>query len=229
MTHQQENTIALQTVYDRIAVLLRDRGIHQWRDTAEKGNLPIMTSETRQLMRELREDHAKMTLVLNVLDNIVGLAESNEDPDFELVDEIMRYMTVYPDAVHHPKEDVIYSVLKRRRPDLAEGLDDVPADHREIATLGMNLRDDVEAINAGAAVRRKQFIAVASEYIRRLRDHMAWEEEDLFRRVDEMIGEEDLSIDVEKYQHIKDPVFELEIESVFGRLTASLKSNGKLV
>lgn len=188
-----------------------------------------MTSETRQLMRELREDHANMALVLNVLDKIVGLAESNEDPDFELVDEIMRYMTVYPDAVHHPKEDVIYSVLKRRRPDLAEGLDDVAADHREIATLGMNLRDDVEAINAGAAVRRKQFIKVASEYIRRLRDHMAWEEEDLFRRVDEMIGEEDLSIDVEKYQHIKDPVFELEIESVFGRLTASLKSNGKLV
>ena len=57
---------------------------------------------------------------------------------------------------------------------------------------------------------------------------MQWEEEDLFKRVDEMIGDAGQAFDVEKYQHIKDPVFELEIESVFGRLTASLKSDGKL-
>jgi len=187
-----------------------------------------MEADTRKLLQELREDHRNMALVLGVLEDTIEFAKSDNDPDFELVDEIMRYMTVYPDAVHHPKEDVIYSALKKSRPDLTEGLDDVAADHREIATLGMNLRDDVDAINAGAAVRRKQFIEVASEYVRRLRDHMTWEEEDLFRRVDEMIGDEGLSIDVEKYQHSKDPVFELEIESVFGRLTTNLKSSGKL-
>jgi len=178
---------------------------------------------------ELREDHRNMTLVLNILDRIADIAKAGEDPDFELVDEIMRYMTVYPDAVHHPKEDVVYTELKKRRPDLAVDLDDVPADHREIAELGSRLRDDVEAIIAGAAVRRENFIKDTSEYVQLLREHMQWEEEDLFRRVDEMIGEEGQAFDVEKYQHIKDPVFELEIESVFRRLTASLKGDGKLV
>ncbi len=169
-----------------------------------------------------------MALVLNILDKIAGSAKAGEDPDFELVDEIMRYMTVYPDAVHHPKEDVVYTELKRSRPDLAVDLEDVPADHREIAVLGSKLRDDVEAIIAGAAVRRENFVEDTSEYVQQLRDHIQWEEEDLFRRVDEMIDEEEPSIDVEKFQHIKDPVFELEIESVFGRLKASLKSDGKL-
>lgn len=169
-----------------------------------------------------------MALVLNILDNIAGLAKSGEDPDFELVDEIMRYMTVYPDAVHHPKEDVVYKELMKSRPHLIDGLDDVAADHQEIATLGSRLRDDVEAIVAGAAVRREHFVEDASEYVYRLRQHMQWEEEDLFPRVDEMLDEDSLPIDVERFQHIKDPVFELEVESGFRRLMASLKSDGKL-
>ena len=73
----------------------------------------------------------------------VKQAYKGEDPDFELVAEIMRYMTVYPDAVHHPKEDIIYTRLRNEREDLAEGLDDVTHDHEMIATLGGRLRDDV--------------------------------------------------------------------------------------
>lgn len=185
-----------------------------------------MGINTRQLMGELRQDHRNMTLVLNILDQTAGLARSGEDPEFELIDEIMRYMTVYPDAVHHPKEDVIYAELRKTRPDLAAGLDNIPSDHREIAALGSKLRDDVEAIIAGAAVRRESFVKDATDYVQRLREHMQWEEDDLFKRVDEMIGDDDQPIDVEEFQHIRDPVFGLEIESVFGRLVASLKDDG---
>ncbi len=184
-----------------------------------------MGFDTRQLLDELREDHRNMALVLNVLDNIIASARSGENPDFELVDEIMRYMTVYPDAVHHPKEDVIYSELKKGRPDLVDGLDDVPTDHREIAELGTKLRDDVEAVIAGAAVRREHFVEDASEYVRRLREHIKWEEEDLFQRVEEMIKEDAVAVDIDQFQHIKDPVFELEVESAFRRLLVSLKSD----
>lgn len=166
-----------------------------------------------------------MALVLNVLDNIMAFARSGDDPDFELVDEIMRYMTVYPDAVHHPKEDVIYSELKKSRPDLVNGLDDVPTDHREIAALGTKLRDDVEAVIAGAAVRREHFVEDASNYVRRLREHMNWEEEDLFQRIEEMIKEDTVAVDVNQFQHIKDPVFELAVESAFRRLLVSLNSD----
>ncbi len=183
-----------------------------------------MGTDTRQLLEELREDHRNMALVLNVLEEITDSARSGDDPDFDLVDEIMRYMTVYPDAVHHPKEDVVYDELKKGGSGQVAGLDDVPADHREIAELGTKLRDDVEAINAGAAVRREHFVEDASKYVRRLRKHMLWEEEDLFKRVDEMLGEDSLAIDVERFRHIKDPVFELEIESGFKRLMTSLKS-----
>jgi hemerythrin-like domain-containing protein len=184
-----------------------------------------MGTDTRVLLEELREDHRNMALVLDVLENTVEKVAIGNDPDFDLIDEVMRYMTVYPDAVHHPKEDVVYAELKAERPDLSDDLKDVPEDHKQIAALGTKLRDDVEAIVAGAAVRRERFIADALNYIGRLRRHMQWEEKDLFTRIDTMVGDGPNQVDVDEFLHIKDPVFELEVEAAFRRLISSLKSN----
>ncbi|NCF15203.1 MAG: hypothetical protein GWP62_07840 [Gammaproteobacteria bacterium] len=183
-----------------------------------------MDTDARELMTELREDHRNMATVLDLMDRIVVQMEAGKDPDFELFDEMMRYMTVYPDAVHHPKEDIVYGQLRSRRADLAEDLDHVPDDHNDIAHLGSLLRDEIEAINAGAAVRREKMIEDTSAYILRLRNHMRWEEEDLFKRIDKMLDDEPHAVDIEDLGHIKDPVFELEIEAGFRRLLASLRS-----
>jgi len=186
-----------------------------------------MESDARELMTELREDHRNMAVVLDLLDEIVAIMGNGDDPDFELLDEIMRYMTVYPDAVHHPKEDVVYQQLRDKRPDLADGLEDVPGEHRDIARLGLLLRDEIDAVVAGAAVRREQMIADTSAYSTRLREHMSWEEQDLFARVDSMLEDAPQQVDVARYEHIKDPVFELEIEAGFRRLMASLKPDSQ--
>jgi len=182
-----------------------------------------MDTDARELMTELREDHRNMTIVLNLLDELVEQMDAGKDPDFELFDEIMRYMTVYPDAVHHPKEDIVYEQLRAARPDLAEDLDHVPDDHSDIAHLGSLLRDEVEAVNAGAAVRRNKMIEDTVAYVMRLRNHMQWEEEDLFRRIDKMLDSESQKVDISDYEHIKDPVFELEIEAGFRRMIASIR------
>jgi hemerythrin-like domain-containing protein len=182
-----------------------------------------MSPNAKTLMQELRDDHRNMSTVLDLLDDVVQATTAGKDPDFELIDEIMRYMTVYPDAVHHPKEDIVYRQLRTERPDLAEGLDDVPADHLAIAELGTALRDDVEAINMGGAVRRQKLIDDMSGYVDRLRRHMNWEESDLFKRIDRMLEESKPEVDVSQYDHSKDPVFELEIEAGFRRLMTSLQ------
>lgn len=182
-----------------------------------------MDTDARELMTELREDHRNMAIVLDLMDRLVEEMEAGKDPDFELFDEIMRYMTVYPDAVHHPKEDIVYERLRSERADLADNLDHVPDDHNDIAHLGSLLRDEIEAVNAGAAVRRDKMIEDTSAYILRLRNHMRWEEEDLFLRVDKMLDDEPHKVDVSDIEHIKDPVFELEIEAGFRRLLASLR------
>ncbi len=182
-----------------------------------------MESTNQLILTELREDHRNMAVILDLLEETAATTKAGDDPDFLLIEEIMRYMMVYADAVHHPKEDLIFAELQTHRPDLAEGLDDVPEDHWLIAALGTRLRSDVDAIIAGAAVRREQLIADINQYVRRLRSHMHWEEDDLFPRVDKMIAEDSHGIKVGDFLRIKDPVFEPEIESAFRRVMASLR------
>lgn len=191
-------------------------------DNALDGHDSRMETDARILMQELRLDHRNMAVVLDLLDNVIAEMEAGNDPDFELFDEIMRYMTIYPDAVHHPKEDVVYEKLREKRPDLSEDLAHVPDDHRRLAELGALLRADVEAVNAGAAVRREKMIEDTAAYSRFLREHMQWEEDDLFKRIDLMLDAEPYKVDVSSIEHIKDPVFELEIEAGFRRLMESL-------
>ena len=181
-----------------------------------------MSVELSQVIEELREDHGNLRLLLDLLESESDTVTVDDEPDFELLHDIMQYMTVYSDAVHHPKEDVVYEKLRSKRPDLSEDLAHVPDDHRRIAELGLLLRSDVEAINAGAAVRREKMIEDTRAYITCLREHMTWEEEDLFRRIDLMLDAEPYKVDVSSIEHIKDPVFELEIEAGFRRLMDSL-------
>ena len=142
--NHQGTTGLLQSVYANISDLLRNgRGFSRYAAFLTEAKIALMETDARILMDELRLDHRNMAIVLNIMDGLLEEMEDGKDPDFELLEEIMRYMTIYPDAVHHPKEDVMYEKLRAKRPDLAEDLDHVPDDHRDIARLGSVLRKKI--------------------------------------------------------------------------------------
>ncbi len=182
-----------------------------------------MDNNVANVLTELRQDHKNMGLMLNLLEQESNRLYVGDDPDFELLHDIMHYMTVYPDAVHHPKENRIYAELKAVRPDLSSGFDRITVDHRQIARLSVRLRNDVASVNAGGVVRRKSVVADMLRYVNTLRGHMQWEELDLFRRVEEMIAEGHELIEAATILQTSDPVFGKQVEAKFSRLYESLE------
>jgi hemerythrin-like domain-containing protein len=182
-----------------------------------------MEKNVSLLLRDLRQDHRNMGLMLNLLELESNRLFDGGDTDFELIHDIMHYMTVYPDAVHHPKEDRIYAELKAVRPDLSSGFGRITVDHRLIAALGMKLRDEVATINAGGFVSKNAVVSDALRYVNTLRGHMQWEELDLFRRVEEMVREGHALIEAATLMPSADPVFGPEVEENFGRLFESVR------
>jgi len=164
-----------------------------------------------------------MSLMLNLLERESNRLFDGEQTDFELMHDIMHYMTVYPDAVHHPKEDRIYAELKAVRPDLASGFERISVDHRSIAAQSMMLRNDIAALDAGSVINRKSVVADALRYVNTLRGHMQWEELELFRRVEEMVREGHELIEAATVLQSADPVFGPEVEESFARLFAAVK------
>jgi hemerythrin-like domain-containing protein len=183
-----------------------------------------MTIRMADILDDLREDHRNMAILLNLLERETERIRKGEKPDFELIHDIMRYMTVYSDAVHHPKEDLLYAAIKTERPSFAAELERVGPEHRELAGLGERLRNDIEAVVSGATVSRKRLIADTEEYVRKLLHHMAWEEGDLFRRASELINDEKaMFVDVSDFDTL-DPVFGPEREHSFANLLQNIKA-----
>jgi hemerythrin-like domain-containing protein len=175
------------------------------------------------LLDDLRADHRNMIAMLDLLGTETGHIRDGEKPDYEMLHDIMRYMTVYSDAVHHPKEDIIYTTLKATDPELSSGLERIEAEHREIAELGETLRNDVEAIASGATITRERIVADMTNYTRRLREHIEWEEEDLFPRADALAKEESsMFVDISHLDDV-DPVFGPEREHSFANLLQNIK------
>jgi len=182
-----------------------------------------MSNAVSKLLEELRQDHRNMAKMLILLERESNLIYDDVNPDYEILHDIMHYMTVYPDAVHHPKEDRIYAELKVVRPDLASGFARITVDHRDIAEQGMKLRDELASIEAGSMVLRKKVVADALRYVNMLRSHMQWEELDLFHRVEEMIAEGHDFLDESLFRQSIDPVFGAEVEQQFGKLYESIE------
>ncbi len=182
-----------------------------------------MTILLADLLNDLREDHRNMAIMLDLLSRQVDHVREGERPDYELIHDIMRYMTTYSDAVHHPKEDVLYASMRAEKPEAAEGLERVEPEHIEIAELGEALRNDVEAVASGAPVTREKLIEDAQNYIGMLRRHMAWEEEDLFRRARDLVqGEREMFVDISNFDTL-DPVFGPERQHSYENLLQNIK------
>ena len=182
-----------------------------------------MTILLADLLDDLREDHRNMSVMLDLLTNQINHIRDGERPDYELIHDIMRYLTVYSDAVHHPKEDLLYASMKAEQPDLEHDLERVGPEHREIAGRGEILRADVEAVASGVAVTRERLIEDATEYVSTLRKHMAWEEEDLFQRAEELVKDESaMFVDISHLDTL-DPVFGAEREHSFANLLENIK------
>lgn len=187
-----------------------------------------MTIRLADILEDLRQDHRNMSVMLDLLEREIERVSDGENADFELIHDIMRYMTVYSDAVHHPKEDVLYEAIRDTHPEFAAGLEKVAPEHRKLAQLGETLRNDIEAIVSDAPVTRTRVVANAGEYVSFLRRHMNWEEKDLFRRADSLANAETaMFVDIAHLDGL-DPVFGPEREHSFANLLQNIRDMSNL-
>lgn len=182
-----------------------------------------MTMQVSRVMEELREDHRNLTVLLNVLEREIERLEAAETPDFELLHDIMTYMTGYPDAVHHKKEDWVYARMAAARSNMQGDLERIEGDHEEICEFGNKLLGDIREIEAGAFLSRESVVEDARRYLKRQRDHMRWEDTYMFPLIDSMESELDLSTPSPKIADMPDPVFGPEVLESFDTLFRAIQ------
>ena len=182
-----------------------------------------MSVKLIQVLAELREDHRNLRLLLNLLESESASITVDDEPDFELMHDIMQYMTVYSDAVHHPKEDLVYGLIREHDTEMAPSLEQVEPEHLDITKLGTTLRNDIEAIISGTAVTRDRLESDLQDYVALLRTHIGWEEDELFPVADSLAAKNGAAgIDVGLFPD-EDPLFGATTATSFRNLLTYLQ------
>ncbi len=128
----------------------------------------------------LRQDHRNMTALLRMLARQVDEFRSDKRPDYDVISAILEYFMSFPDAHHHPREDMIFAKLSDRDPRAAETIGDLLSEHRELAARAHEFSTNLRAVLEEAEIPREAVARCARRFIDRQQQHIDMEESAFF-------------------------------------------------
>jgi hypothetical protein len=99
-------------------------------------------------------EHVNFATLLNRLEAELERFHKGESPDYELMLDIMFYMTHYPDALHHPKEDLAFARIKERQAGARAIVDELAGQHAQLKETGEALVHVLDEIVNGTITSR---------------------------------------------------------------------------
>ena len=132
------------------------------------------------VLDKLTADHAHIGRLLELFEEQVQLIHAGQNPDASLMQDIMGYMTHYPDLIHHPLEELVFEHILKRDPGAREILQSLHNQHDELAHAGHDLKMCVDSLESESLVRRDVLDKLSSDYLCALKQHMRDEEEHAF-------------------------------------------------
>jgi hemerythrin-like domain-containing protein len=141
------------------------------------------------MLARLRVEHDHILKTLNMLEmQLLDLCRGGA-PDYSLMQSLLVYIQEYPEQVHHPLEDKIFSILLERV-DKAKLIQELTAEHAELESETRKLRESVELLESGS-VAKKEIKKQLSTFLIRQRRHIYIEEEKVHPLIESVLTKKD--------------------------------------
>ncbi len=152
-----------------------------------------------------------------MLDAQLDLLHKGEDPEYQLMTDILYYMTQYSDLIHHPREEAIFSLLLERDSSAEQDVAEITRQHHTIGESGAHFYEKLEnIINGESEIMQLQEIEVPGRlYVTTLRAHMDQEEQSLFVMAEQLLNDDDWRKVKTETLSKPDPIFGEAIEDRF--------------
>ena len=181
-----------------------------------------MTAVPEALLK-LRQEHANMTLLLDMLERQIALLRQGEAADLKTIKGILDYFLTYPDLAHHPKEDLLYHRIKAIDPEAAAAAEALLSSHEQLGILTRRVvRAAVDHMLRGDKETRVWFISLGQDFINMNRRHQAEEEQHFFPLALRVLSEGDWAEIDAQISSDDDPLFGGSIDSRFQTLRDSV-------
>jgi hemerythrin-like domain-containing protein len=181
-----------------------------------------MEATMADVIQTLQRDHNHMARLLMVLEKELDTAVGLGLPDFQRMQLVMKYMTHYPDEVHHPREDALFARLLDKVPAVGAAVSTLCAEHRVLAVKGQAFCAVLNTAATEHVIPREMFELPGREYIVTLHRHMRFEETEVFPVARDHLGSADWSAIKLGAGEQRDPIFGDSVESEFRDLYADI-------
>jgi len=174
------------------------------------------------VLQRIGLEHRNMAKLLDLLERHVAVFEAGGETDYELLETLVDYFRRFPDACHHPKEDLIFARLAERNAAAATAVGDLPGEHEGLAEKTAVLASVIDSILKELAVPRQDFERAAHDFIETQRAHMRMEVERFFPAALAALDAEDWAEIDSRIDDPEDPVFGTGREERFEDLRAQI-------
>ncbi|MFY9328212.1 MAG: hemerythrin domain-containing protein [Georgfuchsia sp.] len=169
-------------------------------------------------IRKWKAEHTDFVRLLGILESQIGLFQEGAEANYELMLDIVYYLTQFPDRFHHPREDIAFGKLAERDRSTRIRVRELLGEHQVIAAAGKRLVEQLDGILGGAILARKSVEVDAATYIAFYRQHMAGEETDLFPLLEGVLSNEDWKAVGDAIAPEVDPLFGAKVEQRYQQL-----------
>ncbi|MFA5913604.1 MAG: hemerythrin domain-containing protein [Sterolibacterium sp.] len=172
-------------------------------------------------------EHRHFSRLLDLLERQVVAFHADNQPNFELMLDLVSYLRYFPDRHHHPREDVAFSRLAERDPQIRTMVDQLLQEHRVIAAAGSELLKYLEQVVDDVVVERAKVEAAAATYLVYYRRHLALEDRDIVPRAEQLLTAADWEAVVAAIPHGADPLFGEDCEPRYRELRRQIALESK--
>lgn len=135
---------------------------------------------SNRVLDVLHEEHHTITRMLGLLERQIVLLEQGRDADADVLKEVIDYFRTFPDAYHHPKEDLIVRYVARRDARAGQLLSKLADEHEAGSVDLIDLTRALVAMLLEPERATGHFVDLARHFLENERRHMAWEDGNLF-------------------------------------------------
>ena len=178
-----------------------------------------------RIMETLHTDHIHIDRLLRLLSAQMDILHDGGTPDYQMLTEIVDYVEHYPDLVHHPKEDLMFTTYLAHNDERREDIESLMEEHKTLLLLTKDFKELLEEVMDDAIISRDEVENAGRDYIRRQRNHLNSEEAEIFPLINRTLTEEEWKYIEEHAPAADDPLFGRQVEKRYESLYRLITSS----
>lgn len=155
----------------------------------------------------IKQDHRNTEQLLNLVEREVAHMEKGDYTNVPLLADIMHYFVNYPDLYHHPLEDQMFAVMKRKAPAAAARVDQLYSEHVQMIENAEALLERTTELQGNAVTPRGKVVKEFRDYANTYRAHIRSEEEELIPGALKVLDAQDWASLEKRFATNSDPLF----------------------